>query len=238
MRFWEEIAGGARPRTRRLRGGRVIPGWVPVVPARGGMPICMLAPVTGRYLSFSERGGDRPATSAGRRRPGDRSRVGSGSVDDLAGAAPQRGDAERQARVRASIAQWKAERRAATEDREAGHERAAARLRAGPAGRRSVDRTAAAVQRARKWKGRNKPHRGDRRWVKAWSPEQISQRLKVDFPDDESMRISHEAIYQALYVQSRGALKRELVACLRTGRALRVPRARARRRLGASSRPR
>jgi len=44
------------------------------------------------------------------------------------------------------------------------------------------------------------------------------------------MRISHEAIYQALFVQSRGALRRELVACLRTGRALRVPRARARRR--------
>ena len=64
----------------------------------------------------------------------------------------------------------------------------------------------------------------------AWSPEQISNRLKVDFPDDESMRISHEAIYQALYVQGRGALKRELVACLRTGRALRIPRARARQR--------
>ncbi len=44
--------------------------------------------------------------------------------------------------------------------------------------------------------------------------------------EDASMRISHEAIYQALYVQSRGALKRELVACLRTGRALRVPRGR------------
>src|ERR1041384_1560225 len=44
------------------------------------------------------------------------------------------------------------------------------------------------------------------------------------------MRISHEAIYQALYVQSRGALRRELTACLRTGRPLRVPRARTRRR--------
>jgi IS30 family transposase len=68
----------------------------------------------------------------------------------------------------------------------------------------------------------------DRRWAKSWSPEQISNRLRVDFPDDESMRISHEAIYQALYIQGRGALKRELVACLRTGRALRVPRARTR----------
>src|ERR1019366_7498615 len=78
--------------------------------------------------------------------------------------------------------------------------------------------------------GRNKPHRQDRRWANAWSPEQISRRLRVDFPHDESMRISHEAIYQALYVQGRGALKRELVACLRTGRALRVPRERSRQR--------
>lgn len=45
-------------------------------------------------------------------------------------------------------------------------------------------------------------------------PEQISHRLKVDFPDDESMRISHEAIYQSLFIQGRGALKREFVtAC-------------------------
>ena len=78
------------------------------------------------------------------------------------------------------------------------------------------------------WKGRNKPHRNDRPWVTAWSPEQISRRLKIDFPQDESMRVSHEAIYQALYVQGRGALRRELAACLRTGRALRVPRARTR----------
>jgi IS30 family transposase len=64
-------------------------------------------------------------------------------------------------------------------------------------------------------------------------PEQIANRLPVDFPDDGSMRISHEAIRQALYVQGRGALRRELTACLRTGRALRVPGARTRG--GASS---
>ena len=76
--------------------------------------------------------------------------------------------------------------------------------------------------------GRRHGRRADRRWARSWSPEQIASRLRVDFPEDETMRISHEAIYQALYVQGRGALKRELVACLRTGRALRVPRARTR----------
>ena len=78
------------------------------------------------------------------------------------------------------------------------------------------------------FKGRRQGPRKDRRWATSWSPEQISGRLKIDFPDDEEMRISHEAIYQALYIQGRGALKRELVACLRTGRALRTPRGRAR----------
>ena len=64
---------------------------------------------------------------------------------------------------------------------------------------------------------------GDQRW----SPEQIARRLVVDFPDDERMRICHETIYQALYVQGRGGLRRELTACLRTGRALRKPQRRA-----------
>jgi IS30 family transposase len=76
------------------------------------------------------------------------------------------------------------------------------------------------------WKMRRHGPRQPRRWARAWSPEQIAARLPVDFPDDPTMRISHEAIYQALYVQGRGALRRELTACLRTGRALRVPRAR------------
>jgi IS30 family transposase len=59
------------------------------------------------------------------------------------------------------------------------------------------------------------------------SPEQIAHRLVLDFPDDERMRVSHETIYQSLYVQGRGALRRELTACLRTGRAVRRPRRRA-----------
>lgn len=76
------------------------------------------------------------------------------------------------------------------------------------------------------WKGRRHGQRQNRRWSKAWSPEQIAKRPPIDFPDDDSMRISHEAIYQALFVQGRGALRRDLTACLRSGRALRVPRAR------------
>ena len=135
---------------------------------------------------------------------------------------------------RASTAQWHAERRArrpkaarlVTNERLRGYvqDRLAGVIRAADG--------SAVVGPAAPWKGRNKPHRQDRRWATAWSPEQIANRLPVDFPDDESMRISHEAIYQALYVQGRGALKRELVACLRTGRALRVPRARARKKPG------
>jgi transposase, IS30 family len=63
-----------------------------------------------------------------------------------------------------------------------------------------------------------------------YSPEQIAARLRFEFPDDPGMRISHETIYQALYVQARGELRRELTACLRSGRARRKPRGRVDRR--------
>ena len=74
-----------------------------------------------------------------------------------------------------------------------------------------------------------------RQWVEEglrarWSPAQIARRLRWDFPDDAGMWVSHETIYQSLYVQSRGALRRELRACLRTGRALRRPQRRPDRR--------
>ena len=59
-----------------------------------------------------------------------------------------------------------------------------------------------------------------------WSPVQITRRLRIEFPGDPMMRVSHETIYQALYVQGRGELRRELARCLRTGRAKRRPRGR------------
>jgi IS30 family transposase len=65
-----------------------------------------------------------------------------------------------------------------------------------------------------------------------WSPEQIALRLRREFPDRPEMWVSHETIYQSLYVQSRGALRRELTSCLRTGRAIRRPKQRAAERRG------
>jgi IS30 family transposase len=60
---------------------------------------------------------------------------------------------------------------------------------------------------------------------KRWSPEQIALRLRIDYPHDPEMWVSHETIYQSLYVQARGALRKDLTICLRTGRARRLPRA-------------
>ena len=56
-----------------------------------------------------------------------------------------------------------------------------------------------------------------------WSPDEIAQRLRQEFPDDPMMRVSHETIYKTLFVQGRGELRRELTRCLRSGRAARRP---------------
>lgn len=194
------------------------------------MPPLKLVPLSGRFLSFEEReeimllhaqkhGVHEIAWRIGRS-PSTISR-------ELRRNASTRSN---ELIYRASTAQWHAERRAgrpkvsklAANDQLRGYvqDRLAGEI-ARPDGQPVPGPTVAFV-------GRRHGRRADRRWAKAWSPEQISNRLRVEFPDDEGMRISHEAIYQALYVQGRGALKRELVACLRTGRALRVPRARTR----------
>jgi IS30 family transposase len=200
----------------------------------GGMPPSALGrsskPPSGRCLSFAEREeialwraqghGVREVARRLGRAPSTISR------ELRRNAATRSGGLE----YRATTAQWHAER--------AARRPKPAKLVTRPALRAYVqDRLAGAVTApggaavpgpAVPWRGRRHGPRQPRRWARAWSPQQISRRLRLDFPGDGAMRISHEAIYQSLYVQGRGALRRELTACLRTGRALRVPRARSR----------
>lgn len=228
--FWRKVAAGASSED-----AAVMVGVSPAVGARwfrqgGGMPTITLTDPGGRYLSFAEREeimllreqkhGVREIARRLGRDPGTISR-------ELRRNAATRGG---RLEYRASVAQWKAELMArrpkpaklVTNDRlrEYVQDRLDGNVRL-------PDGTVVAGPEVAAWEGRNKPHRQDRRWSTAWSPQQISKRLEVEFPDDESMRISHEAIYQSLFIEGRGALKRELVAALRTGRALRKPRARS-----------
>ncbi len=231
--FWREVAKGLSSEDAAAAVGVSQAAGSRWFRERGGMPTFLLNPVTGRYLSFEEREvmGLLKARGAGVREIARQlGRHPSTVSRELRRNAATRGG---KLDYRASVAQWKAElmsrrpKAAKLVTNERLHEYVQERLSGHV---RRSDGSPVAGPATGPWKGRNKPHRQDRRWAQAWSPEQISNRLRADFPDDESMRISHEAIYQALYVQSRGALKRELVACLRTGRALRVPRSRARQR--------
>lgn len=104
----------------------------------------------------------------------------------------------------------------------------------GPANQRRGYRATIAQNRADAHRGRPKPRKLDenpvlrryvqRRLTRRWSPEQISRRLRLLHGKDPRMTISHEAIYQALYVHGAGGLKRELKATLRTGRSMRRPK--------------
>lgn len=230
--FWVKIAEGLSSEDAAMACGVSGPVGSRWFRDRGGMPSIQLSPLSGRYLTFAEREeiallniqgvGVRAIARALDRSPSTISR-------ELRRNAATRGG---KLEYRAGIAQWKAElvaRRPKT-----------AKLVTNDRLRVYVqDRLSGKIERPDgqvvpgpevKFVGRRHGRRADRRWAKAWSPEQISNRLRVDFPADESMRISHEAIYQALYIKGRGALERELVACLRTGRALRVPRARTNQR--------
>jgi len=232
LAFWASIAEGLPSEDAALACGMSQPLGPRWFREAGGMPPSGLTPHSGRYLSFAEREeiavlkaqllGVREIASRLGRSPSTISR-------ELRRNAATRGGS---LQYRATVAQWKAERAAMRPK--------AAKLAESERLRVYVqDRLGGTVKDALGkpilgpdvlWKERRHGRRADRRWGICWSPEQISRRLKVDFPHDASMRISHEAIYQALYVQGRGALRRELCACLRTGRALRVPQARTRQR--------
>jgi IS30 family transposase len=226
--FWRLIAAGLTSEDAAAEVGVSTPVGSRWFRHAGGMPPISLAEPSGRYLCFAEREeiallkaqghGVRAIAGTIGRDPGTISRELRRNAATRAG---QQG-------YRAGVAQWKAQ--------QAAKRPKVAKLAANPRLRAYVEeRLAGTVSDAQgraipgpnvPWKGRRHGRRADRRWGTSWSPEQISHRLTVEFPEDESMRISHEAIYQSLYVQGRGALKQELTACLRTGRALREPRAR------------
>ena len=228
QRFWVGIAMGLSSEGAALAVGVSSPVGSRWFREAGGMCPVSLAPMSGRYLSFAEREeiailkakgcGVREIARQTGRSPSTISR------ELRRNAATRSGTSG----YRAINAQWHANRRAKRPK--------VAKLASNEKLRDYVqDRLSGLITREDgtevpgptvRFIGRRHGRRQDRRWAKAWSPEQISKRLQIDFPHDESMRISHEAIYQALFIQGRGALRRELVACLRTGRALRVPRAR------------
>jgi IS30 family transposase len=230
QRFWGAIARGVSSEAAAVEAGVSPAVGVRWFREGGGMPSVTLSAPSGRYLSFAEREEVAVLRASG---------AGVGEIARRLGRSPstisrelRRNAATRSGgfEYRATTAQWHADLRARRPK--------PAKLAVNPELRGYVqDRLAGVVQRPDgagvrgprvSWSGRRHGRRADRRWARAWSPQQISNRLCLDFPDDESMRVSHEAIYQSLYVQGRGALRRELTACLRTGRALRVPRARAR----------
>ena len=228
--FWVQIARGLTSEDAAVACGVSSPVGSRWFRHAGGMPPIELAPVSGRYLSFSEREDIAVLRAEGISMRQIAIRIGRSpstiSRELRRNAATRNGKLD----YRASTAQWKADL--------AARRPKAAKLVEHPHLREYVQDKLSGVLRDENgdvvgpfasWKGRNKPRRADRRWATAWSPQQISNRLPIDFPDDESMRISHEAIYQSLYIEGRGALERELVACLRTGRALRKPRARAKK---------
>jgi hypothetical protein len=212
--FWRLIAQGKRTEDAALEVGVSWPVGSRWFRHAGGMPPLSLDEPTGRYLSFCEReelallkaqglGVRAIARELGR----DPSTV---SRELRRNAATRGGTRE----YRASVAQWKAQ----TAARRPKQAKLATNLRlqeyvqARLSGQLQRPDGTIAAGPPTTWKGLNKPHRADRRWATAWSPEQISRRLVVDFPDDEAMRISHEAIYQATAPSRRSRTARRSAA--------------------------
>src|SRR5579872_4651982 len=225
--FWRAIATGLSIEASALRAGVSEVIGSRLFRKAGGMPPAMLrssaAPPSGRYLSLAEREeiAVLNAEAHSMREIGRRLKRHPSTISrELDRNAATHGG---KMFYRATAAQWHADRSARRPKPTKLAQNAALRTYV-------EDRLAGVVAPPSRTRVRRPDPRKDRRWGKAWSPEQIARRLPIDFPDDETMRISHEAIYQSLFIQGRGALGRELTACLRTGRTLRVPRERSARR--------
>jgi IS30 family transposase len=231
-RFWLGIARGMASEDAALAAGMSQPVGSRLFREAGGMPPAIFRspskPPSGRYLSFAEREEIALLRVQGLsgRQIGRRLRRSASTISRelRRNAVTRSGGLE----YRASTAQWHAERSRRRPKAAKLALNSALRVYVAErlAGRVAAPGGAVVASPSVPWRGRRHGQRKARRWSKAWSPEQIARRLVIDFPNDEDMRISHEAIYQALFIQGRGALRRELTACLRTGRALRTPRAR------------
>jgi IS30 family transposase len=236
QRFWLGIARGISSEDAALETGISQPVGTRLFRQAGGMAPAMFRsstkPPSGRYLSIAEREEIALLRIQGLSRREIGRRLGRSastiSRELRRNASTRSGGLE----YRASTAQWHAERsaRRPKPTKLALNTTLRTYVEQRLAGVVMTPMGAAILGPAVPWRGRRHGRRKDRRWAKAWSPEQIARRLLIDFPNDKTMRISHEAIYQALFVQGRGALRRELTACLRTGRVLRIPRARVRSR--------
>src|SRR6516225_5678238 len=203
-RFWAAIAAGMASEDAAVQAGMSQAVGTRLFRKAGGMPPAMFRssakPLSGRYLSFAEREEIALLRVQGcsmrevARRLG---RTASTISRELRrNAATRSGGLE----YRATTAQWHADRSARRPKQ--------AKLAFNAALRTYVEERLAGFVVAQsgapvpgpavRWKGRRHGPRQYRQWANAWSPEQIARRLPVDFPDDETMRISHEAIYKAL----------------------------------------
>ncbi len=219
-RFWEALRAGA-DRTEATMAAGVPDGttrrWFHQ--AGGVLPPNVAETASGRYLSFSER----EEIFAGVER-GESIR----QIAKLLGRAPSTVLRELRPNMRHQLY------------------RSRSRLRANPDGKRRTQpwnyRPSWAQERMKRLASRPKTAKLAKnarlrelvqaKLMEKLSPEQISRELRQQFPDDAEMQVSHETIYQSIYVQGRGALRRELAVCLRTGRALRRPRRKSEERRG------
>ena len=184
--FWREIAAGLIPREAAEAVGVSQAAGSRWFRHGGGMPTVELTPLSGRYLSFAEREEIAILTRAGRWASGrSLGRLGRAPSTISARAAPQRGHPRRACssigrRSRSGRPSWLLgdRRQRSSSPNERLRDYVQDRL----AGRSTVPMGPRWPGRRRSWKGRNKPHRGDRRWATAWSPEQISQPAQGRLP--------------------------------------------------------
>lgn len=197
-RFWQEVQRGLSVVEAAAGVGVSRPTGQRLFARSGGVTPTLTAPTTGTRLSLDER---HQIAALKKAKFTVRAIAGELGRDPATISRELRRNANAEGRYIPAAAQARADERAQEKGRRASPAKLATNLRL----RREVQT----------------------RLKRNHSPQQIAHRLRVDFPDEAEMRVSHETIYQSIYIQGRGGLKRELARHLRTGRAMRKPRRQA-----------